>query len=133
MTHWAHFIYGYKWRQTYGKVPISESGRKEMCYLTAHWTHFSYGYMVKDHSDSEREETRSRLWVTLSDFFLYASSNRQDNTYHGVCLHQSWSTGWNEKWVHHEGLCCWFVFFSAVSDAPVCCSMSRIVFKVYLV
>ena len=34
-------------------------GRKEMFYLTTHSTHFIYGYMasdmVKDHSDSEKE------------------------------------------------------------------------------
>ena len=36
-------------------------GRKEMLYLTTHSTHFIYGHMasdiimVKDHSDSERE------------------------------------------------------------------------------
>ena len=30
-----------------------------MFYLTTHSTHFIYGYMVKDHLDSEREETRS--------------------------------------------------------------------------
>ena len=28
---------------------------------------------------------------------LYASSQRQDNTYHGPLVHQSWSTGWTEK------------------------------------
>ena len=45
--------------------------------------------MVKDHSDSEREETRCRYmgysFQLAARVILYASSHRQDNTYHGLC------------------------------------------------
>ena len=64
----------------------SVEGRKEMFYLTTHSTHFIYGYMasdimVNDHSDSERGNS-FRLAARV---ILYASSHRQDNTYHGLC------------------------------------------------
>ena len=79
----------------------NKEGRKEMFYLTMHSTHFIYGYMegrkegnvlfndalntfylrlygvrhmVDDHSDNETARV-----------LLYASSHRQDNTYHGHC------------------------------------------------
>ena len=42
---------------------------REMFYLTTHSTHFIYGHMVKDHSDSEKENPLPP----------------QDNTYHGLC------------------------------------------------
>ena len=46
-------------------------------------------HMVKDHSDSEREETRCSLmgysFRLAAKVLLYASSHRQDNTYHGLC------------------------------------------------
>ena len=45
--------------------------------------------MVKDHSDSEREETRCRhmgySFRLAARVLLCASSHRQDNTYHGLC------------------------------------------------
>ena len=45
--------------------------------------------MVKDHSDSKREETRCRhlgySFRLAARVLLYASSHRQDNTYHGLC------------------------------------------------
>ena len=45
-------------------------------------------HMVKDHSDSEGEETLCRhigysFWLAAR-VLLYAPSNRQDNTYHGL-------------------------------------------------
>ena len=66
--------------------------RKEMFYLTTHSTHLRlYGvrHMVKDHSDSERgEETRCRhmgySFRLAARVLLYASSHRQDNTYHSL-------------------------------------------------
>ena len=58
-------------------------------------------HMVKDHSDSEREETRcfhmSYSFRLAARVLLYASSHRQDNITRPL-LHQSWSTGWNEKY-----------------------------------
>ena len=45
--------------------------------------------MVKDQSYSEREETRCRhigySFRLAARVLLYASSHRQDNTYHGLC------------------------------------------------
>ena len=46
-------------------------------------------HMVKDHSDSEREETHCRhvsySFQLTARVVLYASSHRQNNTYHGLC------------------------------------------------
>ena len=87
-----------------------------MFYLTTHSTHFIYDYMgererkvlfndtlntfylrlygirhnmVKDHSDSEREETCCRQmgysFRSTARVLLYASSHRDDNTYHDLC------------------------------------------------
>ena len=57
-----------------------------MFYLTTHSTHFIYGYMVSD------------IWLRTilighigysyrlaARVLLYAPSDRQDNTYHGLC------------------------------------------------
>ena len=72
----------------------NQVGRKEMFYLTTHSTHFIYGYMasdimVKDHSDNERENPlpphRLLFPISSKGSFIYASSHRQDNTYHGLC------------------------------------------------
>ena len=44
--------------------------------------------MVKDHSDSERENplpSHRLLFPISSKGSLYASSNRHDNIYHGLC------------------------------------------------
>ena len=73
-------------------------GRKVMFYLTMHSTHFMFGYMasdiVKNHSDSERTISVA-TWATLSDFICTIPQTG----YHipWPLLHQSWSTGWNEK------------------------------------
>ena len=53
--------------------------------------------MVSDtwsQSDSERGNLLPSFG--LSARVLYASSYRQDSTYHGLC-YTSWSTAWNEK------------------------------------
>ena len=45
-------------------------------------------HMVKDHSDSERENPlppHGLLSPISSKVFLYASSHRHDNTYHSLC------------------------------------------------
>ena len=79
-----------------------------MFYLTTHSTHFIYGYMASDiwyrTTHIAKEETRCRHYMGYSfrlaaRVLLYAPSHRQDNTYHGLFffLHQSWSTGCNEK------------------------------------
>ena len=68
-----------------------------MFYLTTHSTHFIYGYMASDmlktHSDSERGNPLPPHGL------LFPISNKGSF----ICiiprslLHQSWSTGWNEK------------------------------------
>ena len=71
------------------------TGRQDgnIFYLTTHSTHFilrlyGVGHMVKDHSDSERG-TRCRhmgySFRLTARVILYASSHRQDTTYHGLC------------------------------------------------
>ena len=67
--------------------------RKEMLYLTTHSNTFylrlyGVGNMVKDHSDSERGNPlppHGLLFRLAARVLLYASSRRQDNTYHGLC------------------------------------------------
>ena len=66
---------------------------REMFYLTTHSTHFIYGYMASDIWLRTilivREETRCRhigySYRLTARVLLYAPSQRQDNTYHGLC------------------------------------------------
>ena len=66
---------------------------REIFYLTTQSTHFIYGYMASDIWLRiiliVRKETRCchigySYWLTAR-FLLYASSHRQDNTYHNLC------------------------------------------------
>ena len=65
---------------------------REMFYLTTHSTHFIYGYMASDIWLRSilivRKETRCRhigySFRLTARVLLYASSHRQDNTYHGL-------------------------------------------------
>ena len=67
--------------------------RKEMFYLTTHSTHFIYGYMASNIWLRTilivRKETRCRhigySFRLAARVLLYASSHRQDSTYHGLC------------------------------------------------
>ena len=69
-----------------------KEGKKEMIYLTTHSTHFIYGYMASDiwlrTTHIVKEETRCRYmgysFRLAISVLLYASSHRQDNTYHGL-------------------------------------------------
>ena len=57
-------------------------------YLTTHSTHFIYGYMVMDHSENESGNLLPPMGYSFriaAMVLLYASSHRQDNTYHGLC------------------------------------------------
>ena len=64
-----------------------------MFYLTTHSTHFIYSYMASDIWLRTilivRKETRCRhlgySFRLAARVLLYASSHRQDNTYHGLC------------------------------------------------
>ena len=66
---------------------------REMFYLTTHSTHFIYGYMASDMwlwtILITRKETRcchiGYSYRLTARVLLYASSHRQDNTYHGLC------------------------------------------------
>ena len=66
---------------------------REMFYLTTHSTHFIYGYMASDIWLRTvlivRKETRcchiGYSYRLTARVLLYASSHRQDNTYHGLC------------------------------------------------
>ena len=50
---------------------------------------YGVGHMVKDHSDSERQETRCRhmgySFRKAARVLLYAPSHRQESTYHSLC------------------------------------------------
>ena len=98
-------------------------GRKEMFYLTTHSTHFIYDYMegnvlfndalntfylrlydvrhmVKNHSDWERGNplTPHRLLFPISSKGSFICIIPQTGwRIPRPLLHQSWSTGWNEK------------------------------------
>ena len=76
-----------------GKSWKFQGGRKEMFYLTTHSTHFIYGYMASNIWLRTilivRKETRCRhigySFRLTARVLLYAPSQRQDNTYHGLC------------------------------------------------
>ena len=67
--------------------------RERYFYLMMHSTHFIYGYMASDIWLRTilivRKETRCRhmgySFRLEAMVLLYASSYRQDNTYHGLC------------------------------------------------
>ena len=65
--------------------------------------------MVKDHSDNERGNPlppHGLLFpISSKVFFLYASSHRQGNTYHGLSYTSRGALAEREihLWVHHEG------------------------------
>ena len=67
-----------------------------MCYLTTHSTHFIYGYMT---SDTRHIGYSFRLAARV---LLYASSHRQDNTYHGFVtpVVEHWLEREITQWVH---------------------------------
>ena len=74
-------------------LSFSLSRNGNVFYLTTHLTHFIYGYMTSDIWLRTilivREETRCRhicySFRLAARVLLYASSHRQDNTYHGLC------------------------------------------------
>ena len=67
--------------------------REEMFYLTRNSILFIYGYMASDiwykTTQIAREETRCHhmgySFLVAARVLLYASSHRQDNTYHNLC------------------------------------------------
>ena len=80
-------------------------GRKEVFYLTTHSTHFilrlyGVGHMVKDHSDSERGNPlppHGLLFpISIKGSFICTIPQTGYDIPRPL-VHQSWSTGWNEK------------------------------------
>ena len=81
-----------------------KEGRKEMFYLTMQSTHFIYGYMASDiwlrTIVIVREETRCRHigYSTINNKGSFICTIPQTGQHiPQPVLHQSWSTGWNEK------------------------------------
>ena len=72
---------------------IYRERERELFYLTTHSTHFIYGYIASDIWLRTilivRKETRCRQrgysYRLTARVLLYATSHRQDNTYHGLC------------------------------------------------
>ena len=67
----------------------NEDGRKEMFLFndapnTFYLWLYGIGHMVKDHSDSERQNPLLPHGL-LFPVLLYAPSHRQDSTYHSLC------------------------------------------------
>ena len=70
-------------------LDINKEGRKELFYLTTHSTHFIYGYRASD------------IWLMSTQInskgsFIYIIPQTGLHISRPL-LHQSWSTGWNEK------------------------------------
>ena len=93
-------------RQLIKQMPLNVyKGRKEGNILfndalnTFYLRLYGVRHMVKDHSDGERGKLlpphRLRFPISSKGSFI-CTTPREDSTYHGM-LHQSWSTGWNEK------------------------------------
>ena len=98
------------WLLQAGYITHCNERRNEMFYLTTHSSHFIYGYMASDIWLRTilivRKETRCRhigysFWLTAR-VLLYAPSDRQDSTYHGLCYHSrgalAGTTQCNESW-----------------------------------
>ena len=88
---------------------VGDEREREMFYLTTHSTHFIYGYMASDIWVRTilivRQETRDSYRLTAR-VLLYASSHRQDNTYHGLCYTSCGAlagTRNSSMGSHHEG------------------------------
>ena len=88
-------------------------GRKELFYLTTHSTHFIYGYIASDIWQKTiqiaREETRCRhmgySFRLAARVLLYASSHREDNTYHSLCYTSRGAlAGTRNIWILWEGV-----------------------------
>ena len=91
-------IYGMMHIQKVQTIIIIATNRKEGYILfndalnTFYLRLYGIRHMVKDHSDSERGNPllpHGLLFPISSKGSLYASSHRQDNTYHGLCYTSS--------------------------------------------
>ena len=67
---------------------------------------YGVGHMVKDHSDSERENPlppHGLLFTINSNGFYICTIHRRDSTYHGLCtpVVEHWLERDIAQWVHH--------------------------------
>ena len=78
---------------SFKKKSLVTTREREMFYLTTHSTHFIYGYMASDIWLRTIMIVRNETWRRHIGYsfrlaargLLYASSHKQDNTYHGLC------------------------------------------------
>ena len=87
------YLWLYSVRHMVKDLLDSERGMKEVFYLTTHSTHFINGYMASDiwlrTIQIVRDETHcchmGYSFRLAARVLLYASSHRQNNTYHSLC------------------------------------------------
>ena len=80
-------------KRFYSHLTRKTNREREMFYLTTHSTHFIYGYVASDIWLRTilivRKETHcchiGYSYRLTARVLLYASSHRQDNTYHSLC------------------------------------------------
>ena len=115
--HSTHFIYGYmegRKERLYGKGPLRKGKERKFNIFndalnTFYLQLYSITHMVKDHSDSEREETRCRHMgysFQLATRVLYMR-HPTDRITHTTAFVTPVMEHWLEReiaqWVHHEG------------------------------
>ena len=74
-------------------VCVCSCVRSVFSYLFLLFTSAIIGMNMKNH----RKKGKVLFNVALNTFCLRLYGVRQDSTYHGILVRQSWSTGWNEK------------------------------------
>ena len=108
-------------------LKFMETGRKEMFYLMTHSTHFIYGYMASDIWLRTilivRKETCCRhigyyFWLTAR-VLLYASSHRQDSTYHSLCYTSRGALAGTRNIMETEALWTYLVYHSQPCQTPL--------------
>ena len=96
---------GYSFRLTARVLLYAPEREREMFYLTKHSTHFIYSYMPSDIWLRTilivRKETRCRhigySFRLTARVLLYATSHRQDSTYHSLCYNSRGALGWTRN------------------------------------
>ena len=101
--HSTHFIYGYMVKYLSDRERANLLPPHRLLFLinskegnilfndalsTFYLRLYGIGYMVKNHSDRERANPLPHIGYSFqlaARVLLYASSHRQDNTYHGLC------------------------------------------------
>ena len=126
-SHSSHCVYGYMVKDhLYDErgnplLPLhggGGGGEREMFYLTTHSTHFIYSYMASDIWLRTilivRKETRCRhigySYRLTARVLLYASSHRQDSTYHGLCYTSRGALALTRNSCHFMGYYFWLAW-----------------------